>query len=175
MSEINVSIIVPVYNVAKYLRRCLDSCVAQTMREIEIIIVNDLSPDPTDSEIMREYEEKHQDKIKCIWHTENKTQGGARNTGIRMAKGEYLNFVDSDDYIEPKMCENYTTRPKQTMPITFVATIMKLDKASSNINKVILSLTTRVTRYGAGLSNVNCSLKIIWALLRTCCMAKMCR
>jgi glycosyltransferase involved in cell wall biosynthesis len=100
-----VSIIVPVYNVADYLRRCFDSCVNQTLQEIEIIVVNDCSPDPRDSEIMREYEKKFPNKIKCIWHKENKRLGGARNTGIRAASGEFVYCLDSDDYIDLDLCK----------------------------------------------------------------------
>jgi len=100
-----VSIIVPVYNTADYLRRCLDSCVNQTLEEIEIIVVNDCSPDQRDGEIMREYEKKFPNKVQCFWHKENKRQGGARNTGIRAACGEFLYFADSDDYLDLKLCE----------------------------------------------------------------------
>lgn len=113
MNEIKISIIIPVYNVAKYLRRCLDSCVNQTMEEIEIIVVNDCSPDPLDTEIMREYEARYPQKIRCIWHSENKKQGGARNTGIAASRGEYLNFMDSDDFIEADMCEKLYTMAKE--------------------------------------------------------------
>jgi len=105
MKNIKVSIIVPVYNTADYLNRCLDSCVNQTLQEIEIIVVNDCSPDQRDGEIMKEYEKKFPDKIKCIWHKENKRQGGARNTGIRAAHGEFLYFADSDDYLDLTLCE----------------------------------------------------------------------
>ena len=105
MVNIKVSIIVPVYNVARYLRRCLDSCVHQTMREIEIIVVNDCSPDPEDSEIMRDFQSKYPDAVKCVWHSENRRLGGARNTGMLAAKGEYITFIDSDDYIDLRMCE----------------------------------------------------------------------
>lgn len=111
--RIKVSIIIPVYNVSQYIRRCLDSCVNQTMEEIEIIAVNDCSPDPLDTEIMLEYEARYPQKIRCIWHSENKKQGGARNTGIAAARGEYLNFVDSDDYIEADMCEKLYTTAKE--------------------------------------------------------------
>jgi glycosyltransferase involved in cell wall biosynthesis len=105
VQNIKVSIIVPVYNVADYLRRCLDSCVNQTLQEIEIIVVNDCSPDPRDGEIMKEYEQKFQNKVRCIWHKENLKLGGARNTGIRAACGEFVYCVDSDDYIDLKLCE----------------------------------------------------------------------
>jgi glycosyltransferase involved in cell wall biosynthesis len=105
MRNIKVSIIVPVYNVADYLRRCLDSCVNQTLQEIEIIVVNDCSPDPRDGEIMRKYEKKFPNKVRCFWHKENLKQGGARNTGIRAACGKFVYCLDSDDYIDLELCE----------------------------------------------------------------------
>jgi glycosyltransferase involved in cell wall biosynthesis len=104
-NNIKVSIIVPVYNVADYLCRCLDSCVNQTLREIEIIVVNDCSPDPRDTEIMKEYEKRFPDKIRCIWHEKNTRLGGARNTGIRSAFGEFIYCLDSDDYVDLELCE----------------------------------------------------------------------
>jgi glycosyltransferase involved in cell wall biosynthesis len=104
-NNIKVSIIVPVYNVADYLRRCLDSCVNQTLREIEIVVVNDCSPDPRDTEIMKEYERRFPDKVRCIWHENNKLLGAARNTGIRSAHGKFVYCVDSDDYVDLELCE----------------------------------------------------------------------
>jgi len=105
MQDIKISIVVPVYNTAGYLSRCIDSCVNQTLQEIEVIIVNDCSSDSRDSEIMREYEKKFPNKVRCFWHKENKRQGGARNTGIRAACGEFVYFADSDDYLDLKLCE----------------------------------------------------------------------
>lgn len=101
---VKISIIVPVYGVEKYLHRCVDSLVNQTLQEIEIILVNDCSPDRC-SEIMREYEEKYPDKIRCIYLKENLKQGGARNAGLKVATGEYIHFIDSDDWVDPTMCE----------------------------------------------------------------------
>jgi glycosyltransferase involved in cell wall biosynthesis len=91
--------------VADYLRRCLDSCVNQTLREIEIIVINDCSPDPRDTDIMKEYKERFPDKVRCIWHESNKSTGAARNTGIRSARGEFIYCADSDDYIDLELCE----------------------------------------------------------------------
>lgn len=102
---VRVSIIVPVYNVSKYLRRCLDSCLFQTLGETEIIIVDDASPDPVDRVICDEYQSLYPDKVNVVIHDTNKGLGGARNTGIESANGEYLIFVDSDDYIDFEMCE----------------------------------------------------------------------
>jgi len=102
---IKVSIIVPVYKTAMYLRRCLDSCIYQTLHEIEVIVVNDASPAPEDAVIMREYELTYPNIVKCLYLSENLHQGGARNKGMKVAIGEYVLFVDSDDYIDFTMCE----------------------------------------------------------------------
>lgn len=110
---IKASIIVPIYNVERYLRKCLDSLVNQTLREIEIILVNDASPDNSDM-IMKEYEEAYPEKIKCIYLSENKCLGGARNEGIRHAKGEYIAFVDSDDYVDISMFEKLYNKAEDT-------------------------------------------------------------
>lgn len=98
------SILVPVYNVSDYLEECLDSIINQTFKDIEIIIVNDASPDPKDDKICKKYEKKDK-RIKYLKHTKNLGLGGARNTGIENATGEYLIFVDSDDYIRDDLCE----------------------------------------------------------------------
>lgn len=99
-----VSVIIPVYNVSQYLRKCLDSVINQTLKDIEIIIVNDCSPDPLDDEICREYALK-EDRIVYIKHEENLGLGGARNTGIKVSKAMYVGGVDSDDWIAPNMFE----------------------------------------------------------------------
>ena len=96
-----VSIIVPVYNTARYLRKCLDSILAQTLQEIEVIVVNDASPDDS-QEIIDEYAQKDT-RIVSIIHEHNRGQSGARNTGIEHAKAEILGFIDSDDWAEPSM------------------------------------------------------------------------
>ncbi len=97
-----VSVIVPVYNVEKYLGKCLDSIVNQTLKDLEIICVNDGSPDGS-LKILKEYAAKDC-RIKII----NKKNGGlssARNAGLKHATGDYVGFVDSDDWIEPKTYE----------------------------------------------------------------------
>lgn len=104
MNKIKVSIIVPVYNVESYLRRCLDSLINQTLEEIEIICVNDKSPDNS-IEILKEYEKKYPHKVIVINSTVNKRQGGARNLGMRKARGEYIGFVDGDDWVREDMYE----------------------------------------------------------------------
>lgn len=98
-----VSIIVPVYNTEKYLRRCLDSLVNQTLKDIEIIIIDDKSPDNSIL-IIKEYENKY-DNIKVIHNKTNKGIGYNRNLGIKKASGKYIMFIDSDDYVDITLCE----------------------------------------------------------------------
>ncbi|MBE7704793.1 MAG: glycosyltransferase [Cyanobacteria bacterium SIG29] len=101
-SDPKVSVILPVYNVGKYLRQALDSLINQTLKDIEIICVNDGSTDDS-YEILEEYKEKDS-RIKVI-HKENKGTGAARNDGLRLATGECIGFVDPDDWVKPNMFE----------------------------------------------------------------------
>ncbi len=97
-----ISIIVPVYKVEKYLAKCVDSIIVQTYENIEIILVDDGSPDKC-PEICDKYAE-NDSRIKVL-HKKNGGLSDARNEGIKIAKGEYIGFVDSDDYIHPQMYE----------------------------------------------------------------------
>lgn len=97
-----VSVIIPVYNVSKYVCECLDSIINQTLEEIEIICIDDGSTDNT-IELIREYTEF--DKRIAILKQENQGAGAARNLGLSIAKGEYLSFLDPDDFFEPTMLE----------------------------------------------------------------------
>lgn len=97
-----ISIIVPVYNVEKYLPICIESLINQTDRDIEIILVDDGSPDNCPA-LCDEYAQKD-NRIKVI-HKENGGLSDARNAGMAIATGDYLMFVDSDDYIEVDACE----------------------------------------------------------------------
>ncbi|MDR2123268.1 MAG: glycosyltransferase [Flavobacteriaceae bacterium] len=112
-----ISVIVPVYNVESYLRKCLDSLVQQTLKEIEIITVNDGSTDNSQA-IIDEYSAKYP-QIKPII----KDNGGlsdARNTGILHAEGEYVAFVDSDDWVKKEMMEEmYALAKKHSAEIVF--------------------------------------------------------
>lgn len=107
-----VSVIVPVYNVEAYLERCLQTLVTQTLREIECLVVNDGSPDDS-QKIIDRFAQQYPDMIKPFC----KKNGGlsdARNFGLKHAKGEYIAFVDSDDYIDMDMLEQMYDRAKQT-------------------------------------------------------------
>jgi len=102
MGDILVSIIVPIYKVEKYLNQCVESIVNQTYTNLEIILVDDGSPDSCGA-ICDEWAQKDT-RIKVI-HQENRGLSGARNTGIEHSNGQYLMFVDSDDYVVPEYVE----------------------------------------------------------------------
>ena len=101
--KIKVSVIIPVYNTEDYLRECIESLVNQTLREIEILIVNDGSTDSS-LEIMKEFKNKYPNIIK-IFDKVNGGQASARNYALPFAQGEYLGFVDSDDWVDSTMYE----------------------------------------------------------------------
>ena len=98
-----ISVIVPVYNVEKYIDKCLDSLVNQTLEDIEIIMVNDGSPDNS-QKIIDKYAKKYPNKVKS-YIKENGGQGSARNLGLEHASGKYISFVDSDDWIDKNALE----------------------------------------------------------------------
>ena len=97
-----LSIMVPVYKVEKYLRKCIDSILSQTFTDFELILVNDGSPDKS-PDICEEY--KQRDSRIVVIHKENGGLSDTRNAGLDVAKGDYFGFVDSDDHIAPNMYE----------------------------------------------------------------------
>ena len=99
---VKVSLILPVYNVEEYLRECLDSCINQTLGQIEIICIDDGSTDGS-AKILAEYADS--DKRIRIIAQPNSGLSAARNSGLRVARGEWIMFLDTDDYLEPKACE----------------------------------------------------------------------
>ena len=106
-----ISVIVPVYKVKRYLHQCIDSILSQTYHDLEILLIDDGSPDKC-GEICEEYAKK--DNRIRVFHTENRGLSAARNLGLREAKGEYIGFVDSDDWIEPDMYELLLRRLQET-------------------------------------------------------------
>ena len=132
MNSPKISVIIPVYNTEKYLRQCLDSVVNQTLKDIEIICINDGSTDNS-LEILNEYASSD-NRIKLISITDNKGVSFARNFGIRVSKGRYIGFVDSDDWIDLNFYENlYLTAEKENSDIIAASTIVnvKRNKKSS--------------------------------------------
>lgn len=109
--DVKISIVVPVYNVENYIEKCLNSLVKQTLKEIEIIVVDDGTPDNS-VEIIKKFENRYSNL-----HLVQKKNGGlsdARNCGMTYCKGEYIGFVDSDDYVEPDMYEALYREAKKT-------------------------------------------------------------
>ena len=106
-----ISVIVPVYNVEPYLRKCLDSIINQTYRDLEILVIDDGSTDGC-GRICDEYAEK--DERIRVFHTENRGLSCARNLGLDEAQGEWIGFVDSDDWIESDMYECLLRRAEET-------------------------------------------------------------
>lgn len=111
MNKCKLSIIVPVYGVEKYIDKCLDSLVKQSLKEIEIIVVNDGTKDNS-QKIIDKYVKKYPDKIKS-YIKENGGQGSARNYGLKKATGEYIGYVDSDDFVEKDMYKKLYNKAKE--------------------------------------------------------------
>lgn len=111
MKEDIVSVVVPIYNVELYMRKCIDTIISQTYKELEIILVDDGSTDES-GKIVDEYEKKDT-RIKVI-HKLNGGLSDARNAGMKEAKGKYICFIDSDDFIEKNMIENMVNQIKKS-------------------------------------------------------------
>ncbi len=104
MNTEKISVIVPVYHVEKFLKKCVESILSQTHRNLEVILVNDASSDKC-REICQEFAEKD-DRVIVVHHEKNKGVAAARNSGLDIATGDFVGFVDGDDWIEPDMYEH---------------------------------------------------------------------
>ncbi|MCM1103031.1 MAG: glycosyltransferase [Clostridium sp.] len=125
MSDGLISVIIPVYNVEKYIERCLDSVVSQTYTNLEIILVDDGSTDSS-GDICDHYKQK--DRRIHVIHKRNGGLSSARNVGLRAAAGDYIAFVDSDDFVHPTMYERMLERLVETDSDMVVSEICKIDK-----------------------------------------------
>ena len=123
-----VSVIIPVYNVEKYLRECLDSVINQTLEDIEIICVNDCSPDNS-LDILKEYASKDA-RINIINFSENRGPGVARNAALDIAQGEYIMFLDPDDWYELDACETAYNQISQNQNDIVIFNYQKYYEAS---------------------------------------------
>ena len=136
-----ISIIVPVYNVEKYIKKCIDSIVNQTYKNLEIILVDDGSPDNC-GKICDEYAEKDK-RIKVI-HKKNGGLSDARNAGIKIAKGSYIGFVDSDDWIHENMYkEVYKALIEKDADIA----CCKLIRCKNSIEKISEKFDNKIEEY----------------------------
>ena len=121
---IKVSVIIPVYNVEEYLKECLDSVINQTLKEIEIICIDDCSTDNSYN-ILEEYAKKD-DRITIIKNEENLGVGISRNKGIKLSNGEYIGFVDGDDYIANNYFEAlYNTAKKYGSDVSYTLNLYR--------------------------------------------------
>ncbi|MFI3330568.1 MAG: glycosyltransferase [Rikenellaceae bacterium] len=120
-----ISIIIPVYNGEKFLSTCLDSLLAQSLKDIEIICVNDGSKDNS-LKVLQEYERKDS-RVRAI-DQQNKGAGGARNTGMDLASGEFILFIDSDDKVDNDYCEKMYRAAKEFNAEIVVVSMKKVYK-----------------------------------------------
>ena len=135
-----ISIIVPIYNASMYLRQCIDSILGQTYQNLEIILVDDGSTDDT-FQICDEYQETDE-RIKVI-HQANGGLVVARKSGLKLAKGIYIGFVDADDYIDPDMFEELYTKIKE-FQVDFVHSGMIIDDTKIyNYEEGVIDLTSQ--------------------------------
>lgn len=148
-----ISLVIPVYNVEKYLAVCIESCINQTNSDWEMILVDDGSTDSS-LDICKEYEKKDS-RIKVV-HQENKGLSGARNTGVKNAKGEYIFFVDSDDCLDcnclkvlSKLAE-YTKSPLIQINLKFVPEDFKPEQ-----NNLMISIVDNDLKMGDKTYTIN--------------------
>ena len=117
MNNIEVSVIIPIYNEEPHLRQCLDSILAQTLQEIEVLCVDDGSTDRS-PEILQAYASK--DNRIYIFRQRNQYAGAARNLGMKYARGRYLSFLDGDDYFEPDTDEQLPLMGKRKNRVAYL-------------------------------------------------------
>ncbi|NLC87199.1 MAG: glycosyltransferase [Clostridiaceae bacterium] len=145
--EYKLSIIALVYNLEKYLPRCLEALVNQTLNNIEILCVDDGSTDSA-PQIIDEFQKKYPDKIK-VFHKENGGEFTTRNYGLERAKGEYITFVDTDDYVELDWAEKLYNAAKKSNADMAVCGFERIDLET---NKVVAK---NMTKFGNTTKIVN--------------------
>ena len=147
MSDIKVSIVVPVYNAENYLKRCVDPLVNQTLKGIEVILVDDGAKDRS-PELVDEYAKNYPDIVKA-YHKENGGEWSARTYGLKKATGEYVGFMDNDDIPEVTWAEKlYEAAKKNDADIAFCG----YDRVDWDTEKVI---ATEMTQYGTMTKDVD--------------------
>ena len=148
MEQYKLSIVAAVYNLEKYLPRCLDALVNQTLQEIEIICVDDGSTDSA-PQIVDEYAQKYPNKVKA-YHKENGGEFTTRNYGLERATGEYVTFIDTDDYVEPTWAEKLYNSAKSNDADLAVCGFERIDLKT---NKVVAK---NMTKMGNFAKEINC-------------------
>ena len=132
-----ISIVIPVYNSYEYLERCMDSVFASDLSDCEVILVDDGSTDGKSGMLCDEIASKNAEVVRVI-HQQNKGLGGARNTGIENASGDYLFFIDSDDWLVPKAIERLKDAISKSNP-DIVAFNMRTDDGEGNGREVCMN------------------------------------
>lgn len=156
MNECKLSIIVPVYGVEKYIDKCLNSLVKQSLKEIEIIVVNDGTKDNS-QKIIDKYVKKYPDKIKS-YIKENGGQGSARNYGLKKATGEYIGYVDSDDFVEKDMYKKLYNKAKENNYDIVVCGNYNVSEDYQNKN-----IDTFINNYNTDLENIFFGKMAVWS------------
>ncbi len=131
MPDVKLSIIVPCYKAERYLPKCLNSLMGQTLQDIEIVAINDGSPDRC-LNILQEWQERYPQKIQII-DKQNEGMWHARWDGIKVARGEYIGFLDSDDYAEPNFAELMYAAAKESKADIVVCGFSRTDLESGRI------------------------------------------
>lgn len=147
MNKIKLSIVVAVYNLEKYLPRCLDALVNQTLQEIEILCVDDGSTDSA-SQIIDDYEKKYPEKVKAF-HKPNGGEFTTRNYGLERATGEYVTFVDTDDYVEPNWAEKLYNAAKENDADLAVCGFERIDLDTGKV------VSKNMTNFGYAIKEIN--------------------
>jgi glycosyltransferase involved in cell wall biosynthesis len=135
--EPSVSVIIPAYNVESYIEQCLDSILAQTLRDFELIVVDDGSTDAT-ADILQRYASR--DERVSVVQQQNKFAGAARNAGMERAHGKYLSFIDADDFVEPHFFEKMVARAEKTCADVVVCKSSYYNDATHDISLISNSL-----------------------------------
>ena len=130
-TDIKLSVIIPVYKVEQYLEKCLDSLVNQSLKEIELICINDGSPDNS-SQILQRYHQQYGDKIVII-DKPNEGVWRGRMDGIKKAKGQYIGFLDSDDYVKPGYAKKLYQSAKETEADIVVCGFSRIDLETNKV------------------------------------------
>lgn len=110
--QVAVSLIIPIYNTEKFIERCLRSVFEQTFKDVEYILINDCTPDNSIEVAERVIEQYPERNVNIVNNGTNMGSASVRNTGLKVAKGEYIIFIDSDDYVEPTMLEDMYNEAK---------------------------------------------------------------
>lgn len=160
-----VSVIVPVYNTETYLYTCLTSLVNQSLEDIEIIAIDDASEDNS-MDILRAFKKSYPEKIKILQNEHNRGLSYTRNLGMSIASGEYITFVDSDDYVNPNMYQDMydgaTTNNYPEVIITGLITV----KDDRNLNR---DFSHSARRKGTKINNANLTLLDLMSESPSCC------